>query len=373
MAQRGRIFRKGSSWFLMYRTPIMENGERRMKQVVKKLAPCSDQYRSESSVRPLAEEILGPINAGMARPESTQTVAQFLEHYLTVCDTKLRPSTCKGYRDMFRLAKPHLGSATLREFHTPEADKLLRDATRDKQRAHTTHRNLKSFLSGAFKYAKRTGAISGENPVRDAEIPRGKPKGKRDAYSVDEISTMLNVLPEPSRTVVLTAALTGLRSSELRGLRWEDFDGDSVLIQRSVWQGKVSETKTLASKSYVPLVPFLLKALAAHRRRTPGKGWVFKGGTGNPLRIENNLVRDQMAEPMENAGVDWRGWHPFRYGVGTTLRALGVDIKLIQQILRHSDQRLTMDFYVKPTLDETRKAMNKLERALDKSLARKKA
>jgi hypothetical protein len=32
-----------------------------------------------------------------------------------------------------------------------------------------------------------------------------------------------------------------------------------------------------------------------------------------------------------------------------------------------------MDFYVKPTLDETRKAMNKLERALDKSLARKKA
>ena len=371
MAQRGRIFRKGSSWFLMYRTPIVEGGQHRMKQVVKRLAPCSDQYRSESSVRPLAEEILGPINAGTARPESTQTVKQFLEHYLSVCDARLRPSTCKGYRDMFKLVEPHLDHIALRNFHTPEADKLMKAATSDKQRAHTTHRNLKSFLSGAFKYAKRTGAVS-ENPVRDAEIPRGKAKGDRAAYTLDEISAMLKVFPEPSRTVVLTVALTGLRVSELKGLRWEDFDGDSLLIQRSVWSGKVADTKTLASKAFIPIVPQLMEALAEHKRRNAGAEYVFQGGTGKPLRTEN-LLRRQMQEPMEKAGISWRGWHPFRYGVGTTLRALGVDIKLIQQILRHSDQRLTMDFYVKPTLDETRKAMTKLQSALDKSLARQKA
>ncbi|HTA59498.1 MAG TPA: tyrosine-type recombinase/integrase [Candidatus Baltobacteraceae bacterium] len=371
MAQRGRIFRKGSSWFLMYRTPIVEGGKRRMKQVVKKLAPCSDQYRSESSVRPLAEEILGPINAGTIRPESTQTVKQFLEHYLAVCDTRLRPSTCQGYRDMFRLVEPHLGDIVLRNFHTPEADKLMKAATSDKQRAHTTHRNLKSFLSGAFKYAKRTGVVS-ENPVRDAEIPRGKAKGERAAYTLDEISEMLEVLPEPSRTVVFTAALTGLRVSELKGLRWEDFDGDSLLIQRSVWSGKVADTKTLASKAFIPIVPQLQEVLTAHKRRDTSTGYVFQGGTGKPLRVEN-LLRRQMRKPMAKAGIDWRGWHPFRYGVGTTLKELGVDIKLVQQILRHSDQRLTMDFYIKPTLDQTRKAMTKLERALGKSLARKKA
>lgn len=370
MAQRGRIFRKGSSWFLMYRTPVAEGGERRMKQVVKKLAPCSDQYRSVSSVQELAEEILGPINAGTARPESTQTVKAFLEHYLTVCETKLRLSTCVGYRQMFKLVEPHLtDDMELRNFHTPEADKLIKDATSDKQRAHTTHRNLKSFLSGAFRYAKRTGAIH-ENPVRDTEIPRGKPKQERAAYTLAEISGMLKVLPEPARTVVLTAALTGMRLCELKGLRWEDFDGDSVLIQRSVVHGQVSETKTLASKAFVPVVPQLVEALAEHRKRDSGKGYVFHGRNGNPLRMEN-MLRNEMKEPLKKAGVTWRGWHPFRYGVGTTLRALGVDIKLIQQILRHSDQRLTMDFYVKPTLDETRKALSKLQGALDKKLARK--
>lgn len=372
MAQHGTIFRKGSSWFLIYREPVKgPDGKTTSKQVVRKLAPVCDQYRTEKHVRPLADEILAPINAGTARPESMQTVPAFLEHYLAVCKDRLRPSTVAGYWDMYKLLKPQLEKHdyTLRNFHTPEADQLLRDATSDKPRAHTTHRNLKSFLSGAFKYAKRTGAVN-ENPVRDAEIPRGLPKRDRAAYTLDEISAMLAVLPEPSRTVVLTAALTGLRLSELQGIRWEDFTDDGwVHIQRGVWRGQVNDVKTLTSKAAIPVVPQLTAALDEHKRRNSGKGWVFHSGTGNPLRLAN-LKRDQMLDQFKEAGIQWRGWHPFRYGVGSTLHALGVDAKLIQLILRHSDQRLTMDFYVKPTTEQTRKAMLKLEKALGKSLAR---
>jgi integrase len=368
MAQRGRIHRNKSSWFLTYREPRIENGKRVMRQVVKKLAPCNDQYRTEKSVRHFAEEILGPINARTVRPESTQSLVDFLDHYLAHCHTHLRPCTVKGYGDMFKLVKPHLGDLTLREFRTPEADKLMRDATAAKQRAHTTHRNIKSFLSGAFKYAKRTGAVN-ENPIRDVEIPRGLPKKPRPAYTLDEISAMLNVLPEPSRTVVLVAGLTGLRLSELKGLRWEDFDGDTVMIQRSVWSGIVSETKTLSSKAAVPVVPQVREALAEHRKRNPGTEFVFQGSTGKPIYMESTF-RDQMRKPLKAAKIAWRGWHPFRYGVGTTLGQLGVDIKLIQQILRHSNSRMTSEFYIRPVAADTRKAMLKLGRALDKSQAR---
>lgn len=368
MSQRGRIHCNGSSWFLTYREPVHQaDGTIKPKQRVKRLAPKNSQYPNKASVRQLAEKILSPINTGAARPESSQSVLAFLEHYLTVCKLKLRPSTVKGYSDMFKLLKPHLGTATLHNFRTPEADALLKAATADKIRAHTTHRNLKSFLSGAFKYAKRTGAVN-ENPVRDCEIPRGNSKGERAAYTLDEVSAMLKVLPEPSRAVVFTAALTGFRLSELKGLRWEDFEGDTVMVSRSVWQGHVSETKTLASKATVPVVPQLLTVLDEHKKRNSGTGYVFHGGTGQPLRMEN-LYRDQMRDTLAEAKIDWRGWHPFRYGVGSNLHALGVDIKLIQQILRHSDQRLTMEFYVKPTGQQTRTAMLKLEKALNRKLA----
>jgi hypothetical protein len=219
--QAGYIYRNGKYWTLRYYEDVLEKGQPVRRQKTHKLAPIGDQYRNKTSVKALAEEYLAPINGHMRRPESSQRVVDFLEHtYLPHCRETLRPSTCGGYDDMFRLVQPHLEKSkiTLHEFRTPEADRLMRDATGDKPRAHTTHRNLKSFLSGAFKYAKRNGAVN-DNPIRDVAIPRGLPKGERAAYTLDEITTMLAVLPEPSRTVVFTAALTGLRLSELKGLR----------------------------------------------------------------------------------------------------------------------------------------------------------
>ncbi len=369
--QRGQIKRVGKCWLLRYWEPVVENGQVTKRRVAKKLATYSDQYRTEASVRPLVEAILAPINARTARPESTDTVAHFLEHvYLPHCAETLRPSTVKGYRDMWKLVEPHFGIMRLRDFRTSDADRVLRAVANSKARAHTTLRNVKSFLSGVFRFAKRTDAIS-ENPVRDAVVPRGKPKGERPAYTLDEIAAMLKVLPEPARTVVVVAALTGLRLSELKGLRWEDFtDDETVKIERAVWNGKVSETKTLTSKAAVPVVPYLIAALEEHKARNSGTGYVFHGATGQPLRMENIFQRD-MAPAVAKAGIEWRGWHPFRYGVGTLLHSLGTPDKVIQSILRHANVSTTLGFYVKPVAKESRAAMQKLERALGKTLGKR--
>lgn len=369
--QSGQIKRVGNCWLLRYWESVRdESGQvvRRRKAV--KLATYSDKYRTEASVRPLAQEHLAPQNAKTARAESTDTVRHFLEHiYLPHCRETLRPSTCKGYAQMFGLAKDHLGTVTLRDFHAPEADKLLRDATNDKQRAHTTHRNLKSFLSGAFTYAKRTGAV-GENPIRDAAIPRGKPAGNTHAYSLDEIHAMLAVLDEPARTIVLIAALNGLSCAELKGLRWEDFTGDALNISRNVWMGHVSETKTLARHAPVPVLAIVKQALEDHRARTKGEGFIFQARNGNPLRLENLLRRD-MAPAFIKAKIAWHGWHAFRRGLATNLYALGVDAKTIQAILRHANVSTTMAYYVRPVAAESVAAMGKLAKAFAKSGARR--
>lgn len=369
--QRGHIYRVGRCWLLQYWERSTDaSGKVVKRRVARKLATYGDAYLTKAKVRPLADEFLAGINAGNARPESTDTVAHFLEHvYLPHCAATLRPSTVKGYRDMWKLVQPHLGNIQLRKFHTADADKLMRTVAEHKVRAHTTHRNLKSFLSGAFKFAKRTGVVN-ENPIRDAEIPRGKPKGERPAYTLDEISAMLKVLPEPARTVVLVAALTGLRLSELKGLRWEDFNDDTVTVERAVWRGKVTDTKTLISKAAVPVVPFLAEALEDHKRRNSGTGYVFHGATGQPLRLENILRRD-MRPVLDKLGIEWRGWHPFRYGVGTLLHSLGTPDKVIQGILRHANVSTTLGFYVKPVPEESRAAMRKLEQALGKTLGKR--
>src|SRR5437899_400005 len=256
--QRGRIERRGNCWLLRYYKVV--DGKR--KQVAKKLATYSDRYHCKEDVQPLATAHL----AGRGE-QSGLTVANFLSNiYLPHIRETLRPSTVKGYSDLLKLILPHLDERQLlREFRTYDADRLLRAIADEKQRAHTVHKNIKSFLSGAFRFAKRTGVLNGENPVGDAAIPRGLPAGAPRVYTLDEIQAMLAVLPEPSRTLVLVAALTGLRLSEVKGLRWQDYSGNELRVSRAVWQGKVSETKTLTSKAAVPLLPVVAEALEAHR------------------------------------------------------------------------------------------------------------
>lgn len=364
--QKGQIVQVGNCWMLRYYEPVVENGRVVKRQRTRKLTLNPEVRDEDKAARAAADLILAPINAQTARPESRQALATFLEHvYLPHVKETKRPSTHRSYTVMWLLVKPHLNGLQLREARTSDIDDLLRAATGDKKRAHTTHRNLKNFLSAAFRWAIRKNVVT-TNPVREAEIPRGKPAGQRAAYTLEEIQAMVHVLPEPARTIVTVAGLTGLRSSEIKGLRWEDFAGDELFVQRSVWQGHILETKTLASKAAVPVLHIVRRSLEAHRKRTPDAGFIFAGSTGKPLRIENVLRRD-MRPILDKHGIEWKGWHGFRRGLASNLNQLGADAKTIQAILRHSELSTTMDIYVQPVPKESHAAMKKLERAFSKS------
>lgn len=354
-------------WQLRYREPVLVNGKITTRPASHKLADYSREFNTAESVQPLAQLILAPINAKIATPQTVLTLADFLAHvYLPFVKENMKPSTFYGYKVVWKLVEPHLDGAELRSFRPKDVDALLRAIAAEKLRAHTTHRNVRNFLSGAFRYARRQELYHGDNPVRDALVPRGLPAGDTPAYTLEELVAMLKVLPEPIRTAVLVAGLTGLRVSEIKGLQWADFTGDALNIQRGVWQGKVSDTKTLRSRAAVPVVAPVREALLAHRQRTPGNDYIFRGGTGKPLRLENELRRT--AKPLlTKAGIQWRGWHGFRRGVGTILNQLGVDDITIQAILRHASVQTTQAFYVKPLTAESIKAMKKLAAAFKAS------
>ena len=81
-------------------------------------------------------------------------------------------------------------------------------------------------------------------------------------YSIEEIVAMLKVLPELPAKAVATAAFTGLRLGELRGLTWESYkpaqDQDSLgwlNVTRSIWRATVGDPKTTKSKAPVPVIP----------------------------------------------------------------------------------------------------------------------
>jgi integrase len=366
MAQKGRIYRKGRSWILAYGVKVQKPNGVAWAWRSKKLAPVCDEFRSPASVRHLALEILGPLNTKTARPESTDTVAHFLEHvYLPYCQANLRPSTHAGYTFLFKMLKPHLGNYRLRDFGAVEGERLLTDFANEKRRAHSVLKNTKGFLSGAFRYAVRTGTLR-FNPMRETMLPKsGKPLQSGRAYSLAEIQGMLDVLAEPARTAILVAALTGLRSAEIRGLRWEDFTGKELRVRRSVWRTHIGETKTPGSAAAIPVLPVLAKAIELHRSVSTGP-FIFSGTTGKPLVLAN-VTRRLIAPELVKAKIDWRGWHGLRRGLASTLYELAVPDKVIQQILRHANVSTTMKHYVKTSSGQAESAMKKLAKAFDRT------
>jgi len=99
-----------------------------------------------------------------------------------------------------------------------------------------------------FKCAERWCLIEmGKNPIALVRVKNSSKRQRRPrVLTVEEFYTLLAEFAEPYRTMVLIAQCLGLRVSEIMGLQWGDFDFKkrTVLIQRSVVQGRVDEVKT---------------------------------------------------------------------------------------------------------------------------------
>jgi integrase len=136
---------------------------------------------------------------------------------------------------------------------------------------------------------------------------------------------MLSLLPEPAATVAATAAFTGARKGEIRGLLWENYDGNEIWITNSVWRSQVEEPKRPRSRAALPIISQLKTLLGRHRMRcgNPNTGFMFVGASGKPMNLEA-LARDVIRPRMAEAGLAWHGWHAFRRGLATNLHRLGI-------------------------------------------------
>jgi integrase len=223
-------------------------------------------------------------------------------------------------------------------------------------------------MSAIFSYAIRLSYIEHKvNPVSEARAEGTRPDNPRYAYTADEVIHMLKVLPEPARTVVGVAAFSGLRESEIRGLRWEDYDGNFLRVRRSIWRTHIGDTKTPESANAVPVIAPLRKLLDAQKRNATSPDWIFAGAKkGFALNLDNLCRRDM--KPI--LGNRWHGWHAFRRGLATVLFGLGVPAETAKIILRHANVSTTRAHYIiLESANAGAAAMRKLEKAFAKKAA----
>ncbi len=232
--------------------------------------------------------------------------------------------------------------------------------------------HVRSVMHILFEWAMRWELMEyNRNPMSLLKLKGLTKRVKQPrALSVEELQSLWTHLDEDTRTMSMVDASLGLRASELLGLRWEDFDwkGLRVKIQRSWVYGRVEAVKTEGSEKWLPLDSNLVDILRRHREKMPDEllktGWVFVSPfTGKPWWA-HKLVRHHLRPAAEKAGIGRIGWHTFRHTYSTLLHAYGTDMKVQQELLRHSDIRTTMNIYTHTVSPALREANSKVVRMI---------
>ena len=156
-----------------------------------------------------------------------------------------------------------------------------------------------------------------------------------------------DVLGPVLRVVILAAAMTGLRQSELLGLRWRDIDwtAQRIRVRNAFVRGEHSADgkSDLSTRRSVPLADRLARELARWFTRTPynsDEDLVFAHPqTGNPL--DRSKVTKRFQGACRSAGVHVITFHDLRHTFGTRLAASGEPLRTIQEFLGHADAKTT--------------------------------
>jgi integrase len=368
------------AWIVDYAT---KNG-RHIKTFAKKKE--ADEFAATARVE---------VRHGIHTPSSRSlTVAEAGKLWIASAEkNKLERTTIDGYKQHLGLhIEPFLGSTKLSDLSTPMVrefeDKLAAD--KENPRSPGLIRKVRGSLGAILSDAQERGLVA-RNVVRELRSTRQRGKERRterrqkgklrvgvDIPTPAEIKAIIEVAEGRWRPFFLTAIFTGLRASELRGLRWADVNlkkAELDVTQRADAYQEIGPPKSEAGHRAVPLTPKLVRALTEWKLACPKSeaGLVFPNTDGNvewhaniinrawiPLQIaagvmvqikdaDGKLIRDSDGRPVLQA--KYTGLHAIRHFYASwcinrkTDGGLELPAKVVQERLGHSSITVTLDTY----------------------------
>lgn len=227
---------------------------------------------------------------------------------------------------------------------------------------------IKCIMSEVFQHAIRYGWLDdGENPIF-AVRQSSKRVRVTEPLEAAEFRALILELPQKMRVIGIVAATTGLRISEVLGLKWKDIDWGSLQmdVTRSVVDGVLRKCKTETSRRPVPIDEFTKDELLSWRRETAyaeSDDWVFASEKvqGKMPPWADSLLDRFLQPAAKRAGITkWVGFHTFRHTYSTLLKANGEDVKVVQELMRHANISTTMNIYTKALTPAKREAQSRV-------------
>jgi integrase len=362
-----------------WRTP--KTGEERESWIVDYV----DQYgkrhiktfKTNKAALAWATEAHYEVKQGVHTPATASiTVAEAAELWIAHGEAEgLEYSTIQGRRDhLNKHIAPFIGREKLSSLTVPRVydfDARLRDNGRSVAMRRKVMTSLKSILS----HAQRQGRVA-QNVARGVSVKAdrrnhtGPLQAGVDFPTLAELRQLIDGAPDKWRPLIATAIFTGMRVSELLGLRWSDVDleGELPVIrvrQRADRRGNIGSPKSRAGSRDIPLPPFVVNTLRQWRVACPTSEFnlVFLAAGGG-IKNYFTLRSSAWLPLLTKLGLPQYGFHSLRHAAASMFIAhLGWTPKRIQTVLGHASITMTYDRYghLFEDRDNDKEAMKKLE------------
>jgi integrase len=312
-------------------------------------------------------EVKVDVKAGVhVAPSKSVTVAEAGKSWIRASEANgLERATIKQYREhVDQHIVPVIGRLKLSDLNTPTI-RNFEDKLRETGKSPAMIRKVLASLGSILADAQEQG-FAARNPVRDLRRNRrrGREKGVEqrgkklkvglDIPAPDEIKAIIANAKGRWRPLLITAIFTGLRASELRGLRWADVNlkaNELHVRQRADRFNDIGAPKSTASERTVPFPKFVANTLKEWKLQCP-KGdldLVFPNGVGKVESLANIVNRGLV--PSQPDGAKYTGMHALRHFYAswcinrTKNGGLGLPPKDVQERLGHSTIAMTLDRY----------------------------
>jgi integrase len=286
----------------------------------------------------------------------------------------LERSTQAQYRQHVELhIVPLIGHLKLVDL-TPQEVRKFEDELHQGKRSRQMIRKVMTSLGTILADAQEQG-LAARNAVRELRRNRKKGKDHRaekrekgklkvgvDIPTIDEVARIISSAQGRWHPLLITAVFTGLRASELRGLRWADVDlkkGELHVHQRADRYNDIGKPKSEAGERVVPFGKVVSNTLREWKLACPKSDLdlVFPNGAGK-IESHANIVNRGLIPAQLKAMVVTRtgkakytGLHSLRHFYASWLinrledGGQGLPSKVVQERLGHASITLTYDRY----------------------------
>jgi len=379
--QNPRPFREGKWWWLIFWTD--ESREGRLRRKRKRVKLCSADL-PEREARKIGSEKLRPMNQGIDPIGSATRFGEYVDNIFKPTVLPLLANTTrasyKGTLDKYLI--PKFGDASLRELNALTLQRYFSELGVSSLSGYIVLK-IKEVLSSVLASAVRYDLLT-RNPLTSVRVPRSKvinKKKQKPNITPEEFAQLVSSVNEPYATMVYVAAFSGLRVSELLGLKWEDVHDDAITIDERFCRGDWSVTKTSSSAATIGVSPSVIARIRRLKKMEVEINWGGKGAKkrfklvrsdgpkdlvfqslrrGAPLS-DGNILRRHLRPAAIKLGLDPKKatWRSLRTSCATWMVEAGANLKDVQGQMRHARISTTMDIYAQYVPDSQRRAIER--------------